>query len=126
MPFSQQEGNSESMAGGATRMSATSDSFESLRYAVRALRSEFLQFRFDYPIEIDPDAGPKESLHYYLYSDGLSWDIMSMDPTGVPRVRTRLAGVIYKPAYIGGGDWSSSGTSCGTTMKPVASRSSNR
>jgi hypothetical protein len=81
-------------------MSATSDSFESLRYAVRALRSEFLQFRFDYPIEIDPDAGPKESLHYDLYSDRLSWDIMSMDPTGVPRVRTRLAGVVYKRAYI--------------------------
>lgn len=81
-------------------MSGASDSFKSLRYAVRALRSEFLQFRFDYPIEIDPDAGPKESLHYYLYSDKLSWSIMSMDPTGVPRACTRLAGVVYRPAYI--------------------------
>jgi hypothetical protein len=81
-------------------MNGTSDSFESLRYALRALRSEILRFRFDYPLEIDPDAGPKESLHYYLYSEKLSWDIMSMDPAGVPRVRIRLAGVVYKPAYI--------------------------
>ena len=81
-------------------MSDTPDSFKSVRYAVRALRREFLQFRFDYPIETDPNAGPKESLHYYLYSDRLSWEIMSMDPTGVPRACTRLAGVVYKPAYI--------------------------
>jgi hypothetical protein len=31
-------------------MCGSSDSFKSLRYAVRALRSEFLEFRFDYPI----------------------------------------------------------------------------
>ncbi len=81
-------------------MNGTLNSLESLRYALRALRSEILQFRFDYPLEIDSDAGPKESLHYYLYSDNLSWDMMSMDPTGVPRARIRLAGVVYKPAYI--------------------------
>jgi hypothetical protein len=81
-------------------MNGATDSFESLRYALRALRSEILHFRFDYPLEIDPDAGLKESLHYYLYSERLSWDIMSMDPAGVPRVRIRLAGVVYKPAYI--------------------------
>jgi hypothetical protein len=73
---------------------------ESLHYALRALRTEILGFRFDYPLEIDPNAGPKESLHYYLYSEKLSWDIMRMDPAGVPRVRSRLAGVVYKPAYI--------------------------
>jgi hypothetical protein len=81
-------------------MNDTADSLESLRYALRALRSEVLGFRFDYPLQIDPNAGPRESLHYYLYSDKLSWDIMSMDPTGVPRARIRLAGVVYKPAYI--------------------------
>jgi hypothetical protein len=73
---------------------------ESLRYALSALRNEILHFRFDYPLEIDPDAGSKESLHYYLYSERLSWDIMSMDPAGIPRARIRLAGVVYKPAYI--------------------------
>ena len=81
-------------------MHGATSSLESLRYALRALRSEILRFRFAYPLEIDPDAGPKESLHYYLYSERLSWDIMSMDPAGVPRVRIRLAGVVYKPAYI--------------------------
>src|SRR5438874_8617627 len=84
----------------SNRMNGTPDSLESLRYALRALCNELLYFRFDYPLEIDPNAGPKESLHYYLYTDRLSWDIMSMDPTGVPRARTRLAGVVYKPAYI--------------------------
>ena len=77
-----------------------SESFESLRYALRALRSEILEFRFDYPLDIVSEAGPKESLHYYLYSEKLSWSVMSMDPSGVPRARNRLAGVFYKPAFI--------------------------
>jgi hypothetical protein len=81
-------------------MNGATNSLESLRFALRALRSELLQFRFEYPLEIDVEAGPKESLHYYLYSEKLSWDIMSMDPAGVPRARSRLAGVVYKPAYI--------------------------
>src|SRR5579862_948275 len=76
------------------------NSFESLRYALRALRREFLQFRFSYPLDIDADAGPKSSLHYYLYSEKLSWSVMSMDPNGVPRARNRLTGIVYKPAYI--------------------------
>lgn len=78
----------------------TNESFESLRYALRALRREILSFRFDYPLDIDSDAGPKESLHYYLYSEKLTWSVMAMDPTGVPRARNRLTGVVYKPAYI--------------------------
>jgi hypothetical protein len=78
----------------------TNESFESLRYAFRALRREILSFRFDYPLDIDPEAGPKESLRYYLYSEKLTWSVMSMDPTGVPRARNRLTEVVYKPAYI--------------------------
>jgi hypothetical protein len=58
---------------------------ESLRYATRALRREILEFRFDYPLEIEPEAGPKDSLHYYLYSEKLSWSVMSMDSAGIPR-----------------------------------------
>lgn len=81
-------------------MSAAADSLETLRYALRALRNEVLRFHFDYPLQIDPKAGPKESLHYYLYSEKLSWTIMSMDASGVPRARIRLAGTVYKPAYI--------------------------
>jgi hypothetical protein len=78
----------------------TNESFESLRYALRALHREILSFRFDYPLDIVPEAGPKASLHYYLYSEKLSWSVMSMDPAGVPRARNRLTGVVYKPAYI--------------------------
>ncbi len=79
---------------------ATSESFESVRYALRALWREIFSFRFDYPLDIDLAAGPKESLHYYLYSEKLTWSVMRMDPTGVPRARNRLTGVVYKPAYI--------------------------
>ncbi|MGA9495576.1 MAG: D-glucuronyl C5-epimerase family protein [Terriglobales bacterium] len=75
-------------------------SFERVRYALRALHREIFSFRFDYPLDIVPEAGPKASLHYYIYSEKLSWSVMSMDATGVPRARTRLTGVIYKPAYI--------------------------
>lgn len=81
-------------------MNKAKNSFESLRYALRALRRECLQFGFDYPLDIDTEAGPKNSLHYYLYSEKLSWSVMSMDPEGVPRARNRLSGLIYKPAYI--------------------------
>ena len=81
-------------------MTDKNNRFEALGYALRALRREVLEFRFDYPLDIDTEAGPKDSLHYYIYSEKLSWSIMSMDPTGVPRARNRLTGVVYKPAYI--------------------------
>src|SRR5271157_2424684 len=81
-------------------MKGARNSIESLGYAMRALSREVLQFRFDYPLDIDPLAGPKDSLHYYLYSEKLSWSVMSMDASGIPRARNRLTGVVYKPAYI--------------------------
>jgi len=82
------------------RNNIVKNSLESLHYALRALRREVFQFRFSYPLEIDRAAGPRNSLHYYLYSEKLSWSIMSMDPGGIPRARTRLTGLMYKPAYI--------------------------
>ena len=36
------------------------------KWAGRALRNELLDFRFHYPIEAVPVAGPKQSLHYYV------------------------------------------------------------
>ena len=80
----------------------TNESLELLHYAFRALHREIFSFRFDYPLDIVPEAGPRESLHYYTYSEKLSWSVMRMDPTGIPRAQTRLAGVFYKPAYIAG------------------------
>jgi hypothetical protein len=81
-------------------MNDSNKPLEALGYAFRALRRELLGFSFAYPLEIDPAGGPKDSLHYYTYSEKLSWSIMRMDPNGVPRVRNRLTGTVYKPAYI--------------------------
>lgn len=73
---------------------------EALRLAVRALRKEIWNFKFEYPLDIDLEGGPPESLHYYLYSEKLSWSVMVMDSTGIPRVRDRLYGEAYAPGYI--------------------------
>ena len=77
-----------------------SEPFDIVRHALRALSREVLQFRFDYPLDIVPEAGPKESLHYYIYSEKLSWRAMRMDSAGVPRTWERLTGAIYRPPYI--------------------------
>lgn len=73
---------------------------EALRLAVRALRKEVWGFEFRYPLDIDPEAGPRESLHYYLYSEKLSWSAMVRDSGSVPKVRHRLYGEVYAPGYI--------------------------
>lgn len=72
----------------------------SLRLPLRAMRRELFQFRFDYPLEIVPEAGPKDSLAYYLYSDALSWEAMRLDSVGIPRAWSRLRGAVYAPGYI--------------------------
>jgi hypothetical protein len=78
----------------------SSEVIESAWHALLALSRETLQFRFDYSLDIIPEAGPKESLDYYLYSERLSWSAMRMDPTGVPRAWERLTGTVYRPSYI--------------------------
>lgn len=71
-----------------------------LQSALRALRGEIFGFSFEYPLEVDLDAGSRDSLHYYLYSDSLTWDRMRMDPAGIPKVWYRSTGAIYRPAYV--------------------------
>jgi hypothetical protein len=73
---------------------------EAPRLALSALRKEIWDFEFRYPLDVDPKAGPPESLHYYLYSEKLSWSVMVSDSSGVPRVRHRLYGEAYAPGYI--------------------------
>jgi hypothetical protein len=73
---------------------------ELIAHAVRALRREALEFRFDYPLQIVPEAGPRDSLHYYLYSDALSWGAMRLDSSGIPRAWYRVTGAAYWPGYI--------------------------
>ena len=70
------------------------------KYAFRAIWSEIFNFHFNYPLDAVPEAGPRESLHYYIYSERLAWDVMQLDPVGVPRARTRLMGEFYRPALI--------------------------
>lgn len=73
---------------------------EPLWWAVRTLRSELWGFRFDFPIETVPAAGPRDSLHYYVYSDRLFFDVMELDAEGVPAQRHWSYGEGYNPAYV--------------------------
>ena len=81
-------------------MPKRTESFESLGYAIRAIRKEVFGFQFAYPLEIVSEAGSKDSLHYYLYSDSLSWEAMRLDAAGVPRTWERTSGTNYWPGYI--------------------------
>ena len=66
---------------------------------VMALRRELLGFRFDYPVDAEPAAGPRESLHYYVYSRRLFFDAMEQDADGIPVHRSRTLRT-YNPAYV--------------------------
>ena len=68
--------------------------------AFRALRKEILEFDFKYPLEADPAAGPRDSLHYYIYSDALKWEAMRMDSSGIPKTWGRTTGATYWPGYV--------------------------
>lgn len=74
-------------------------SLEPIWWAATTLRSELLGFRFDYPVDAVPAAGPRESLHYYLYSDRLFFDAMELDRGRTPVHRSRHFQT-YNPAYI--------------------------
>jgi heparosan-N-sulfate-glucuronate 5-epimerase len=73
---------------------------EPIRWLVRALWSEVFGFRFAYPIEMVPQAGPRHSLHYYVFSERLFFDTMQLDDAGVPLHRARTLGTFYNPAYV--------------------------
>jgi len=73
---------------------------ESVRWIARALWTEVFGFRFGYPIELAPEAGPRHSLHYYVSSERLFFDVMHLDEDGVPVQRSRMLGAFYNPAYV--------------------------
>jgi hypothetical protein len=73
---------------------------DSLRWAARAVRREIIDFRFNYPLEIDLAAGPRESLHYFLYSDSLSWTDLRLDSDGIAQCVYPTTGRVYRPAFI--------------------------
>ena len=72
----------------------------SLLYASRALRKEVFGFRFDYPIETIQEAGPVESLYYYVSSDRLFLDDLEFDRNGIAMKHYRVQGSQYNPLFI--------------------------
>jgi D-glucuronyl C5-epimerase C-terminus len=72
----------------------------SLKCALRSVHKEVLGFHFNYPLQVVSEAGPRESLHYYLYSDSLSWEAMRLDSDGIPRAWSRTTGTVYWASYI--------------------------
>jgi heparosan-N-sulfate-glucuronate 5-epimerase len=73
---------------------------DAVKCAVHALKKEIFGFSFDYPLHTVPEASAKNSLHYYFYSDALSWEALRMDPKGIPRAWYRVTGAVYWPSYI--------------------------
>lgn len=75
-----------------------------LAYAASTLYNEIAGFRFDYPLRIVPEAGPRESLYYYLYRykpTSPSQQVMRLDREGIARVYGRVTGIVYRPAFVG-------------------------
>lgn len=77
----------------------------SLECAIRTLGEEIFDFRFAYPLMMVPEAGPKESLHYYLYKYSKTPPfrrVVRLDSNGIPRVWGRVTGIVYRPALVAG------------------------
>jgi len=75
----------------------------SLKCALRTLYEEIAEFRFDYPLMAVREAGPKESLHYYLYKYSKTppyRSVMRLDSKGIATVWSRTTGVVYKPGFV--------------------------
>jgi hypothetical protein len=74
-----------------------------LKCALRTLYEEIAEFRFDYPLMTVPEAGPKESLHYYLYKYSKTpphQSVVRLDSNGIAGVWGRVTGVVYRPAFV--------------------------
>jgi hypothetical protein len=74
-----------------------------LKCALCALYEEIAKFRFEYPLVTVPEAGPKESLHYYVYKTSNTppyRSVMRLDPNGIARVWGRATGTVYRPAFV--------------------------
>jgi hypothetical protein len=74
-----------------------------LGYALRTFWEEAAEFRFAYPLMAVPEAGPKESLHYYWYKykkNPPKRTILRLDKDGIGMAWARTTGVAYMPGYI--------------------------
>jgi hypothetical protein len=78
-------------------------SLSSLGVALHALHAEAFEFRFQYPLMIVPEAGPKTLPHYYLYKyeeTPAHRRVMHLDSDGIPQFWSRTTGLAYRPAFI--------------------------
>lgn len=74
-----------------------------IKVAVRTLYEEVIEFGFCYPLMIVPEAGPKESLHYYVYKYCKTppyRSVLRLDPEGIAQAWGRLTGAVYRPGFI--------------------------
>ena len=74
-----------------------------LECAIRTLYEEIAEFSFDYPVKLVPEAGPKESLHYYTYKYRKTppfRSVMRLDSHGIAQEWGRVTGVVYRPAVV--------------------------
>jgi heparosan-N-sulfate-glucuronate 5-epimerase len=71
-----------------------------LAWAVRAARREFLGYRFDYPVETVEKAALPGSLHYHVSSDRLWLDNLETDHDGIARKLYRVHGYQYNPLFV--------------------------
>ena len=74
-----------------------------LRLAALTLYDETMEFRFSYPLRVIPEAGPKNSLHYYIFkyaSKPPKRTVARFDAKGIVQVWSRITGQVYRPAFI--------------------------
>ena len=74
-----------------------------LKCALRTLYEEIVEFRFEYPLIAVPEAGPKESLHYYWYKYSAtppSRPAIRLDANGIAQCWTRANGTVYRPGFV--------------------------
>ena len=71
-----------------------------LRWVIRAIGREFLDFRFNYPIEIVSAACTTRTANYYLYSNRLFLDDLEFDDRGIAMKHYRVQGLQYNPLFI--------------------------
>jgi len=74
-----------------------------LKPAISTLYEEVFQFRFNYPLAIVPEAGPKDSLHYYVFKYRKTppyRQVLRLDPDGIAQVWGRTTGVVYRPGFV--------------------------
>src|ERR1700758_227191 len=74
-----------------------------LRLAALTLYDETVEFSFSYPLMLIPGAGPKSSLHYYIFKyapQPPKRTVVRFDPKGIVQIWSRVTGQVYRPAFI--------------------------